>query len=464
MLDGDTQELIATDRGLERALVALIFADNANVEKLGNLKPEDFSDHGYRAIFAGALNMQAEGRPVNIVTLKARLEGITFDDGSLGLDVVRSLSVGGALPPVQDIASRLKILSTKRKMAEYLKGISEQITEESQSVPRLAADVIGQMNDILAIGNSEIRIEPHIYDAAQDFIERLQSGDDPIEIPTGLKDLDDATGGWHRGQFAILAGRPGMGKSSVALSSMLRTAEKGHGVLFFSLEMTRDQLVARALTDYAYTNPTIAYSDLKPGRVSGAHVRRLYEAAERFKNMPIIIDTRNGLTVGDITARARKAVEEFKEQGRELALVVVDHLLKVRPSSRYAGQPVKELDEISEGMCVLAKLLNVAALGLHQLNRQVESRDNQRPMLSDLRGSGTLEQDADLVLFAYRPAYQFERLLQEPDKRAEAEAAAEALKHELELQIAKQRNGPTTALNFWIDMQANVVRDRTWAR
>src|SRR5262249_23093484 len=130
--------------------------------------------------------------------------------------------------------------------------------------------------------------------------------------------------------------------------------------------------------------------------------------------------------------------------------------------------PVKELDEISEGMCVMAKTHNAAVIGLHQLNREVEKRDNPRPLMSDLRGSGSLEQDADTILFCYRPAYRCERQvedlegLKDSERRADVEAAAEALKHKLEIQIAKQRNGPTTSLNFWVDMAANVVKDKDW--
>lgn len=461
MLDIPYQEPLC-DVGLERALLALVFADNANLDNLGKLRVEDLSDPVLGAILSGAMDMHAEQRPANLVTLKARLEGIRIDDDQTGLDVVRHLSVGGALPSIQDVAARIRSLAVRRRLADYLRALSDAITDESQGVPALAADAIGQLNDYLADAIESDANDPSLYDSAQNFIERLQSDDAPIEIPTGLKDLDRETGGWHRGQFAILAGRPSMGKSSVALSSMLRTAEKGFGVMFFSLEMTRDQVVARALTDYAYTDPVISYSNLKPGWVSGAEVKRLYEAAERFKGMPIEIDTRNGLTVADIMVKARKVAEAMRANGTPLALVVVDHLLKIRPSSRYAGQPVKELDEISEAMCVMAKSLNVAVLGLHQLNRQVESRDNPRPLLSDLRGSGSLEQDADIVLFAYRPAYQFERQMQEPEKRTEAEIAVQTLKHDLELQIAKQRNGPTTSLTLWIDLPANVVRERDW--
>jgi replicative DNA helicase len=200
---------------------------------------------------------------------------------------------------------------------------------------------------------------------------------------------------------------------------------------------------------------------MKPSMVSAAEVEALYRTSEAFKSLPIEFETRTGLTIPEITARARKAVDDFKSRGVELGLVIVDHMLKVRPTDRYKGNSVRELDEVSDGMTAMAKSLNVAAVGLHQLNRQVESRDNQRPTLSDLRGSGSLEQDADVVLFVYRPAYPLERQLQEsPDKRAEAEILLNGVKNDLEIQIAKQRNGPTKTLEFFVDMQANVVRDK----
>lgn len=453
-----------TDQALERALVALIFADNANITKIGKLEPEDLTDPVMAAALAGALDMHAEEKPINLVTLKARLEGVRIEDDRTGLDVLRSLSLGGALPSIKDIATRLKVLAAKRRLADSLRALADATADESQPMTALAADGIRQLNDYLADALAERKTSFELHEAAHDFIDWLQGEGDTVEIPTGLRDLDDATGGWHRGEFGILAGRPSMGKSCIALGSMLRTAAKGYGVLFFSLEMTKRQVTSRALTDFAYTIPAMAYSDLKPGRTNTHVVDRLLTAAERFKGLPLEIETRNGLTAGDIYARARRAAEEFKARGQNLALVVVDHLLKVRPSSRYAGQPVKEIDEVSEAMCVMAKSLDVAVLGLHQLNRQVESRDNPRPLLSDLRGSGSLEQDADVVLFAYRPAYHYERQLQEGEDAGIAEAKLETVKNDLEIQIAKQRNGPTKTLHFWVDMSANVVRDKDWRR
>jgi len=468
MLDHVSKPL--TDALLERMLIAKILADNSVMAKLGKLTKGDLVGISTAPAFDAAIDLAAEGRPINLATLKPALTAVrigydrtALDD--LATDGVMRMPAGSVASesfPVEDMASRLRALACRRRLAEYLDAVANAAVDETVPMSALAADTISQCNSFIAETSSGRKTDFDLYESAQHFIKRLQSDDDPIEIPTGLTDLDNATGGHHRGQFTILAGRPSMGKSCIALSSMLRTAEKGFGVLFFSLEMTQDQVTSRALADYAYTQPRIDYFQLRPGNVNPAQVRRLYEAADRFKQMPIVIETKSGLTIGEIFARARLVKENFAKRGISLALVVIDHLLKVRPSERYAGQPVKELDEISEGCCAIAKGLDAAVLGLHQLNRGVESRDNPRPLMSDLRGSGSLEQDAETVLLAYRPAYRFERQLDDPDKRAEAEIEANALKHDLELQVAKQRSGPAMSLEFFCDMAANVVRDKSW--
>lgn len=461
-----------TDHLLERILISKILADETSISRIGRLDADDMTDPACAAALQASINLAADGRPVTIVSLKPILQGVRIGFERSAFDALRTESMLG-MPkgsvasesyPVEEVAGRLRKLAERRRLAAQLDQAAICAVDETVSMNAIASDLISQCNEFIADANSDRKTTFDLYDSAQNFIEKLQADDNPIEIPTGLSDLDNATGGWHRGQFTILAGRPSMGKSAVALSSMLRTAEKGFGVLFLSLEMTEEQIVARSLTDYAYTKPSIAYSDLRPGRAMAPEIRRLYDAAERFKSMPIVIETKSGLTVGEILARARKVREDLEKRGAPLALVVVDHLLKVRPSDRYAGQPVKELDEISEGMCALAKSLNVAVVGLHQLNRGVESRDNPRPLMSDLRGSGSLEQDADVVLFVYRPAYRYERQLDDPDKRAEAEAAASELQNDLEIQIAKQRNGPPRSLEFFCDMSANVVRDKSWRK
>lgn len=456
MLDGLPA---VSDPELEGALIALIFRDAKAIEKLGNLDAEDLADPQLSAILAAAQGAAAHGQPVNAITLLPRLRGIADIDGNNGLDIVRSLTVADKPPSIEDICARLKTLSIRRKMGEYLHNVANSASDESLAPAAIVDDVAAHMQTFAPPRVDETPAK-FIHRLGEEFIAYLESDRDAIEITTGFLDLDEATGGWHRGQFAILAGRPSMGKSTVALSSMLKTAQAGHGVLFFSLEMGKHELAARALSDLAYTDPVIAYSDLKPQR-SEQYLARIKAAADRLKPLPLQIECKTGLSVEDIFAMARSSVENLKKQGKQLDVIFVDHLLKIVPSGRYAGQPVKELDEVSEAMCRLAKTLNVAVVGLHQLNRENEGRDNQRAMLSDLRGSGSLEQDADLVLFCYRPAYREERKVPETAEEREAHnLVLETLRYELELQIAKQRQGPTTNIELWCDVTANAVRNR----
>lgn len=448
-----------SDVDLEKALVALVLKDGRAIERIGDLAAEDLTDFTMSAVLAAALNAKSEGKPVSTVTILPQLRGMIALDGSTGLDVVSKLTVDGIEPRVDEISRRLKEISLRRQMSEYLKAVARDAVDEKKRPRSLVDDIGKKLEDYVKV-DAEKSPTDTISSVSAGFLEYLKSDVAEIEISTGLTDLDNATAGWHRGQFAIIAGRPSMGKSMFALSSMLKTARAGHGVLFFSLEMSKFQIAARSLADFAYTEPVIQYKDLRPGKAA-VHMHRLEEAAALLKGLPIQIDATSGLTASEIFERTKRAVETFAKSGKRLDCVYVDHLLKVTPSGRYAGQPVKELDEVSQAMCDIAKKLNVAVVGLHQLNRENEGRDNQRGMLSDLRGSGSLEQDADLVLFCYRPAYRYERLNPEtPEEREERDHVLNALRHSFELQIAKQRQGPTETIELFCDVTANAIRNK----
>ena len=450
------------DVDLERLLVALLFERPGAIESVGNLTEDDFTQPELGGIYLACADAHARGTKISAVNLLPRLQGITSFDGENGLAIIRSITVSRNPPKIEDVAKRLHDLAERRRASDYLQTIAQTALDESMSLKALVGDATRHLESVTEDGVEDQHGGKDLHTLALNFIEYLQSPEPEIEITTGFLDLDAATGGWHRGQFSIIAGRPSMGKSTFALSSLLRTADAGHGVLFFSLEMPETQIAARALTDFAYTDPVIAYSDLRPRR-SAAHIRRLSDASERFANLPLIVDTRQGLTVERMLERVALAKKHFEAMGRSLDLVVADHMLKIVPSDRYAGNPTKELDEVSEGMTVIAKKHKVAAVGLHQLSRGTEQRDNKRPVMSDLRGSGTLEQDADLILFCYRPAYQVERLKgaeENDEERFANQAIADVLKYDFELQIAKQRNGPTTRVDLWADMAANAVRNK----
>jgi|GEM_PF-2962445 len=462
MLDRSEGPTLA-DVELERALIGLVFEDAQTLDKIGDLEPDDLSDAQLGAILMAAIDLHQSGQPVSVVTMLPRLRGIVEIDGTTGLDIVRSLTMHGRRPEPEQVASRLRRLAERRRLADYLHSLGDAALDETLSPAALAQDASGQLGSFL-VEKAVVEDTHSLTALADDFLRYLQSDVDAVEITTGFKDLDEATGGWHRGQFAILAGRPGMGKSTLALSSMLKTSEK-HGVLFFSLEMPAYQVIARALCDLAYTDPKIMYAALRPRQVTDSQIARLTEAVGTLARLNIEIETRSGLNLEEIVARTEATSKKMRDDGKRLDLVVIDHMLKISPSGRYAGQPVKELDEISEGMCRLAKRFDVAVLGLHQLNRSNEGRENQRPMLSDLRGSGSLEQDADLVLFCYRPGYRYERLEPNtPEEREEIQLILREIANDLDLQIAKQRQGATANIDLWCDITCNAVRNKSFRR
>jgi replicative DNA helicase len=175
----------------------------------------------------------------------------------------------------------------------------------------------------------------------------------------------------------------------------------------------------------------------------------------------LLIEEGSGLSVSDIASGVRRTAERFDRDGKRLGMVVIDHIGFLTPTNRYKGTKVHEVSEITAGLQRIAKSEQVAVLALHQLNREVETRDNKRPTLSDLRDSGSVEQDSDIVVFPYRSTYYLERLkYDEPALEQDRLEKAEALRNELEVNIAKQRNGPALTIELFCDMAANAVRDK----
>lgn len=282
----------------------------------------------------------------------------------------------------------------------------------------------------------------------------------------GSVDLAKAIGGWRRGRFYVIAGRPGMGKSTVAMSFLLRTALKGNGVMFFSLEMSRDELTEMALCDLSWRGSRrIEYRDIQASRVMENGFVAKYEAVSEVRPLiesaPFLIADKPGLTINQIRAQAAQYAQRLSAQGQRLDVICIDHLNLIAPSDSYRGNKSAETEEISMSLKRLAKELDIAVISLVQLNRAVEGREDKRPGLSDLRWSGAIEQDADVVMFVYREAYYLER--KKHDDMTEEDARKEELsrkRNNLEVIIAKHRGGPCPVLEFYCDMGCAVVRDK----
>lgn len=276
-------------------------------------------------------------------------------------------------------------------------------------------------------------------------------------ITTGLTDLDRLTGGLQRGDLILLGARPSMGKTTLGTSVALSTARAGNGVGIFSLEMAADKITARMLSDQAYRRTImIPYQGIIAGTISDDEFDQLAHVGEQVQALPIRIEDSAGLTISDIRAKVEGMAAQFDAAGYTLDALVIDHLLKIRPTGRYSGNRVLELGEITEGVKELAKEFNLAALLLTQLNRAVEQREDKRPTLSDLRDSGAIEQDADAVMFLYRDAYYLER--EKPasaSRQLERDADLDACRYLAEVEVAKQRNGRVATVELFADVSCS---------
>lgn len=278
-------------------------------------------------------------------------------------------------------------------------------------------------------------------------------------VPTGLDDLDTMIGGWPRGQLSIVAGRPGMGKSAAALHFVKSVALKGRATMFFSLEMTAEQIATRMACDLAYTQQRpIEYRDALARRLSEIERQRLDKATAQLATMNLVVEEQRQLTASDVATRARKHRDVLARDGETLDLVVVDHLGLLKATGRYAGNRHREIAEMTEAMASLAKDLDCAVVVLAQLNRGVEGREDKRPSLSDLRDSGSIEEDASVVVFTYRPAYYLEKPKDDPDEETDRITALEAKKHCLEFIVAKNRNGATGVVDAFCAIGSNAIR------
>ncbi|MCO5147533.1 MAG: replicative DNA helicase [Aquamicrobium sp.] len=289
----------------------------------------------------------------------------------------------------------------------------------------------------------------------------MANGSGMTGITWGLADINRATGGLHRGEMVIIGARPSMGKTAVAGSVALRAARAGAGVGFVSLEMSSSKIAMRALTDLAYDrNAKIAYSDLMTGRVDEATYDAIHWAQTELSGLPLIFEEQGGLTISELRAKIDRIVDDLKEMGKTLDVLVVDYLQLLRPSARYSGNRNNEISEISSSLRNFGREYNCAVIALSQLSRNVEGRDDKRPTLADLRDSGSIEQDADAVVFLYREAYYLEKAKgKDPDKEAERVSRLIDVANKLEFIIAKQRNGPVKTVDLFVDIACSAVRN-----
>jgi replicative DNA helicase len=468
----------------EAALLGALMIDNRLAEDIQlKLRPEHFFEPLHGRIYEQILRLLDKNMIASPVTLRPLFEADEEMKELGGPAYLAQLTGSGAAiigardfaEQVYDLALLRALVGVGREMVERALDTSDEVEpkaqiEEAETALYRVAEEGG--------GESSVKSFAQAATLAVKMAEKaLNAGGGLSGITTGLESLNAKTGGLHHSDLVILAGRPGMGKSSLATNIGFAAASRylsdiedgiepeksaGAAVAFFSLEMSADQLATRMLAEQSRISSEV----LRMGKITQEEFRNLARASAQFQNLPFYIDDTPGLTIAAIRTRARR----LKRQ-KGVGLIIVDYLQLLQGAGRSNNDNrVQEISEISRGLKTLAKELNVPVLALSQLSRAVEQRENKRPQLADLRESGSIEQDADIVMFIYREDYYLS--FQKPTETTEGDDPKDvaafqkwqedmAKKHGLaELIISKQRHGSTGTLDLHFEARFTRFTDR----
>lgn len=434
------------------------------------LRPDHFFEALHQKIYATALDLQGRAIPPTIITLKDFLPyGMVIGDTTLGSYMARL--AGAAVGPAagEGLARLVMDLALRRDLVELGGDVRSTAlqADAGTSGASLIETAIARLSALSATGLRPALRQSTAGAAAASLMADIES-DTPSDPPvsTGLGAVDRLIGGYRRGTLLILAGRPGMGKTSLAGSSALKVAAAGHGVLFFSKEMTKEQLVARLLTDLAFrhTEPILYEQILNRERFDEERRTMLRDAVRRLSDLPLIIDPQPGGTIAELGARAGRTREAMDRRGIRLGLIICDHLGKIALPRDGRRNMSNDLGDVTDAAATLAKEADACFMMLCQLNRKVEERTDKRPMLSDLRDSGEIEEDADVVIGLYREAYYLARTEKGDDAATEVrrQDRLHEVAHDLDALVLKNRHGADGSAKLWMHPGAAVIADREW--
>ena len=448
----------------EQALLGAILTNNAALRLVSYLKAEHFGERIHAATFQAIEATIAEGRIANPITLRAKLVESDLAPGmSVSAYLARLAAEATTVVNCKDYAQTVYEFWLRRQMIAIGQDLDAYAREPSATTKpqAIASDAISALHQ-LAEGHAQLttRVEAHAgAEALIDRVKQIRAGEKLDEgVPTGFEDLDRDSGGYRPGTLWVIGARPGMGKTAFLTASVRRIAQAGHGVLAFSMEVPAEEIHARYLADMSYiARKPLSFGAIMRGQCDDEDLWRLENAAKRLREMPLVSDVASRLSVAEIAMRIRAEKERMQQRGQRLRVVFIDYLKFIQASDRYRGQRVYEVGEISGGLKQIAKDEGLCIVLLAQLNRAVESRDDKRPSLSDLRESGDLEADAHVVAFIYRQSYYLEKSAEFRAEKPEALDAAFNARNQMELIVGKNRSGPTRTIHLWCDVAASTV-------
>ena len=433
----------------EQHLLGSVLVNNDIIDEIANtINSEKFYDPIHIKIYEVIENLNSKGMIANPITLKNYFEKNQGLDEVGGVDyLVKLTRFSSSVKQAIDYAKIVHENYVKRELVKISQLIKDDTLniDEDKSSDTIIEDAEKLLFDLAERGSfSQSFIKFNLaLDQSISMAEQAMKNDQGIVgVPTGLTDLDEKLGGLHKSDLVIIAGRPSMGKTALATNIAyhaakdIQTKGKKSAVAFFSLEMSSEQLSTRILSEQS----RIKSNDIRRGKATEEELGRYIETSRDIYELPLYIDETPAITISTLSNRARRIKRLFG-----LDLIVVDYIQLMRTNSKRNDGRVQEISEITQGLKALAKELGVPVLALSQLSRAVEQRDDKKPQLSDLRESGSIEQDADVVLFVFRQEYYEEK--KQPKlgsiEYAEWQSKMSDIAGLAEILIGKQRHGPT---------------------
>ena len=447
----------------EQSVIGSILVSNEIFDEINTIiSNQNFFDPMHQKIFNSIESLIYKGMLANPITLKNY-----FKDEKDDLNIPEYL------------VKITKFSTSTRQAIEYSKIIYDMfVRRELIKISEQTIDT-AKLNDLETNGQSIIEnSEKLLFDLAEkgSFNSSLIKFDEAMKqtiemasaaykneegivgVPTGLRDLDDRLGGLHQSDLIIIAGRPGMGKTALATNIAFNAAQKiqisgkKSSIAFFSLEMSSEQLSTRILAEQS----RIKSNDIRRGRISDEQFDKFLETSKNISELPLYIDETPAISIAALSNRARRIKRLFG-----LDMIIVDYIQLMKGTFNNKDGRVQEISEITQGLKAIAKELSIPVVALSQLSRAVEQRDDKKPQLSDLRESGSIEQDADVVMFVYRQSYYLKSKEPRPAtvEHAEWQAKMNEVSHLAELIISKQRHGPTGNITLEFEEMFTKFKD-----
>jgi replicative DNA helicase len=388
---------------------------------LRDLRPEDFSRAAHATIFEAIGHLSNRGEPIDAITVADRLESTGELERTGGkpylLDITNVVPTAANVGYYAEIVKRTSMLRRLIRAGTHVASLGYDAPDDLDAVVEQAEKAVFDVTQARIESNFE-ELRLLIKGNLADLKILAESKEHITGVPTGFRDLDEILWGLQKSDLIILAARPSVGKTALALNIAVNAASLGHPVALFSLEMAAGQLTQRMLCSEARVNS----NKMRSGHLGAEDWMSLMKAVSRLSTYEIFVDDTPSAALIEIRAKARRLLRD-----RKTGLIIVDYLQLMMPHGRRSENRQVEIAEMSRGLKILAKELNVPVLALSQLSRAVEQRADKRPMLSDLRESGAIEQDSDVVMFIHRDPF-------DPESKGEAEII-----------VAKHRNGPTNS-------------------